>query len=691
MTERAGERGSPPTPATTFRTDPPPPCGPVPAGTLKTVRDNLDVNESTAERAAPPDSELRDRRNLIRLFAVLLVIWCGLSLAAITTSSISSFASKGSTEGGVIFGAPRAIRSDEYARSTPLQLGVEAVGSTRFVTPLTNSPFLISNIPSGPLLENLVYPEKAILQLGPWLPDGQLFAASFWAIPLLVVALVPLVLVLWGARFWPALLAAAAVVLSPCVAWWSMLPLVALVPGLAVSACLLLGSRVTGPRRWLWWPLLTAVGALACTRIPFSYAPWSLPLAAAVIAITAVTLICDRERRRVGVLLLLATGALAAVVTLLILWQNAAAFEAIQQSLYPGQRRSSGENLGLARVFAAPFEGWMQDPPNPAGGNPSEFSSSWTFLAVALFGLAIATWRRSTRAERVQTSVFLAITALGLSWILIDWPAVIGTRVPLLSLVPPLRMQAILGLFITLGVATLLSRYPVRWPTATTIAVASAALLVVVGLLISDQYLKTLPALVVLLVAGTAGAVLWLLFNSNPKVAAGGGVLAVVAMAATVVFVNPLQQGLGPLRNSAAAAMVSGLAGDKQPSNGLWAAHDLMVNPLLAANGVPMLSGDQWSGPSSGWRVLDPSGRYEEAWNRAAAWITFEWDTELRAPVITAPAADAIVVRVSPCDPSLSALNLKHLLSGQPLQATCLTEQGRTTWASEDLWVYERR
>ena len=89
--------------------------------------------------------------------------------------------------------------------------------------------------------------------------------------------------------------------------------------------------------------------------------------------------------------------------------------------------------------------------------------------------------------------------------------------------------------------------------------------------------------------------------------------------------------------------------------------------------------------------MLDPSGRYEEAWNRAAAWITFEWDTELRAPVITAPAADAIVVRVSPCDPSLSALNLKHLLSGQPLQATCLTEQGRTTWASEDLWVYERR
>ena len=164
-------------------------------------------------------------------------------------------------------------------------------------------------------------------------------------------------------------------------------------------------------------PLLTAVGALACTRIPFSYAPWSLPLAAAVIAITAVTLICDRERRRVGVLLLLATGALAAVVTLLILWQNAAAFEAIQQSLYPGQRRSSGENLGLARVFAAPFEGWMQDPPNPAGGNPSEFSSSWTFLAVALFGLAIATSvagrSASTRSRRSAGGGSLAITATG--------------------------------------------------------------------------------------------------------------------------------------------------------------------------------------------------------------------------------------------------------------------------------------
>jgi hypothetical protein len=646
---------------------------------------------ASAPRQLPDRPDSRDKRNLLRLFAVLLVIWFGLSMAALTTSSISSFASEGSTDGGVLFGEPRAIRSDEYARSTPLQLGVEAVGSTRFVTPLTNSTFLISNVPSGSPLENLIYPEKAILQLGPWLPDGQLFAASFWAVPLMVVALVPLVVVLWGGRFWPGLLAAAAVVLSPCVAWWSMLPLVAIVPGLAVSACWLLGARISGSRRWLWWPILAVVGALACARIPLSYAPWSIPLAAALLSVTAVTLICDKGRRRVGIWLMLATGVLAAVITLVVLWQNAAAFEAIQQSLYPGQRRSSGEDLGFAFVFSAPFQGWMQEPPNPTGSNPSEFSSSWTFLAIALLGLAVATWRRSDRGERVQSVVFLAITAIGLSWILIDWPAALGARIPLLNLVPPLRMQAILGLVITLGVATLLSRYPIRWQVAAAIAVASAVMLTVVGVIASEKLLRSLPTLVVLLVALIVGAALWLLTNANTKVATAGGAIAVVAMAATVAFVNPIQQGLGPLRSSEAASTVSRLAGEKQPDDGLWAAHGLMVNPLLAANGIPMISGDQWSGPSPAWRVLDPAGKYEQAWNRAAAWIVFDWDTSLPAPVITAPAADSIEIHASPCDPALSQLNVRHLLAGRQLQADCLQEEGRTTWASEDLWIYRRR
>lgn len=624
--------------------------------------------------------------------ALVVVVWLLLGLFSLTVSSLGVMVSDIPTESGIVAGQPKSLRSDEYARQTPLLLGLSATGDTDFVTPLTNDPFLSSAVPSGPtgeVLESVLFPEFAVMAWGQQLPEGPLFALSFWFTAAGVVALMPAILVAFGVRFPIAAAATLLMAITPVVAWWSLRPLFAIFPGVVAVACWVAAVRTRGKYRWLWLTLLTIVAGVALARIPWSYPPYSLPLSGAVVAIGAIYLLGYRATWRT--LLFTATVSVvgAGLITLLILRLNEGAFEALSNTLYPGERRMAGYDIGLGRAFGAPFNGVLQLNAPVVESNASEVSSAWSFTIVLWAAMVFAAWRAADRAWRVRTVFVGLVLAVGFSWFLIDWPLELGESIPGLNLIPPPRMGQIWGLIVVMAVALAFRGQP-RWPLIAITGVATAVILYASGQDFVATFLPGISSLALVAVPLAAAGIVALLMLSSPAWRTIGIILALVGATLTVYLVNPIQRGLKPVRDTVVSQEMVALAGDRDPAQGLWATDTFWFSALLAGNGIPALSGETWTGPSDQWRLLDPTGAYEPVWNRGVSKTLFVWQPGVTEPILESPNPDDIRITVDPCAPVLDQFNVTFVASGQPLDEPCLTERLSGLWGGAPFTVYQR-
>ena len=172
----------------------------------------------------------------------------------------------------------------------------------------------------------------------------------------------------------------------------------------------------------------------------------------------------------------------------------------------------------------------------------------------------------------------------------------------------------------------------------------------------------------IVLVTAIGVTVVVLLATGRPRLLSIALVLGVIAAGSTMYQVNPLQAGLLPLRDSKAADQVLALAGDRRPESGLWAVDTPALSALLAQNGVPALSGEQWSRPSAQWRLLDPTGSTRvrgiggvEGGLRLDAGGGDAGDRHRRVPTASRSA--------DPCAPALDAFDVRWVVSLQPLEA----------------------
>ena len=318
---------------------------------------------------------------------------------------------------------------------------------------------------------------------------------------------------------------------------------------------------------------------------------------------------------------MLAGAALAGVLV-----AQSGALEVIEQTVYPGSRRSLGEFVGLDLLFGAPHLWILQAPPLIVGTNASELATGYFVLAIPAVAMAVGVRWSDVGRVRAPAAAAGAVAALMATWLVVDWPGFFSWLFPM-TLVPPERMAQVVGLSATITFAFVLTAWCCRSAVAPhagrrRVGRARGGRDDPRGLELRDP-LPELPAWVVVivgvLVALAILAVVW--HPASPRALAVMPVLALVVVFAA----NPLQRGLGDLRNSTAAETV-GAASDGLGDGEYLAADSLEVDALLMSNGVPALSGQQWLGPDEeAWRVLDPSGRSRSAWNRGASYVVFDW------------------------------------------------------------------
>jgi len=628
---------------------------------------------------------------VIPLVVYVVIVLSGASLSSIGTAGLREDPAHPL---GTQWGDARDLRSDEYLTQSSQELAVLATGhSTHSV--LARGPDVTFQLSSGQLAESVLFAEYNLLRLGPVLPDAPLFAAVRAFSFLLLALTLPPLLRRFGATTATAWLAVGLSVLAPVSLWWSMTPIRLLSHASAGCLFLLLAheqwvgaaDRSRRALRRTGALVLAAAGGTLLARFGTCYVPWYITIGLPLVMATGLYLVREAPRR--AAFIVLGVGAVTGVAVLgATYWQNWPAIEASINSLYPGQRRDTGVMADAWAIFGAPGLYQLQDGASPVVLNQTEISSAYTVSGVWALWLL----RRGLPGQRPRVraaALGIAVTTgFWVLWCTVSWGS-IGLHLPVANLVPPGRAAQSVGFGSAMLAAIALGAAPRPSRLAALVPAAICAAVTVYALFDLQEILPSLATSRLIVIVVIVLALVWLL-TAHPR----GLSVALVCLVLLypVAHVNPVIFGLGDMRASDSARLAHDL-GNRARSTGTFIAADSQgTSALLVANGAPMVTGWQISGPNEDqWRKLDPTGQYEPAWNRGASYLIVTFATERTPePVIAAPAADVIQVSVHPCDVPKS-LRLGWIVSTTPQRGGCLELEREFRWSGVPQFLYSIR
>jgi hypothetical protein len=564
-------------------------------------------------------------------------------------------------------------------------------GSPRF-SPLTYPGGALVTPGGGGSLSKILYADAGAVDALATIVPRQAFAAGAWLPMALTLILIPTWFVLIGVGCRIGIPISLLIALSPASAWWSWSP---------VAVCAWTFLAAVGTMFAVeWWArgrrsvaviaVLIAGGAFA--RIVLGYQPWGIPVAAVTLIPTLLYLVTTPGRRLRGVVVTVCVVLVGGLAASAYLRQEADSLSVLVHTVYPGGRRSVGAMLDFAQLFGAPHLWVLQRASTTlTNSNQSELSSGYFVLALVAGALIPGiSYRRGTPGRYVPV-VALGLVALFATWCMFAWPDGAAKLFPL-SIIPPPRLGQVIGIPATIAFALMLNAWSrtsaeSRFPTAMVAAIGTGFVTGMAGSTLRLTYLGTYSTPSILLVSLISAGVVFVALAWPRRWFAL--VPMAIAIIPVVLAVNPVQQGFGDLRDGRTAAQVRHIGADLHGSQS-WAADDYYMDAFLMANAQRSLSGQAWVGPNrDAWHKLDPTGSFEDVWNRGASFVRFNWGTAGAATDIRLAQADLIDVGVDPCNPALSDLHLRIISSGHPISAPCARERAILHFGNADRYIYD--
>lgn len=623
-----------------------------------------------------------------------------------TSTGVSRATQTSAPDPALVAGTLRAVRQDEWNVATPLVVAQSHHGYPR-VTADGIGPHDLSVIIDIPNTDwSTAFKPWDVPPLLLDVEHG--FAARWWMMSLLLLLGGYLLLLALTDRTDIAVLFSLAIWLSPLFAWWyESIALNAVGLGMwALGALLYAGRASTRPRR-VAWLALAAYATVAWVLV--LYPPFEVP-AGLVLGIVGVSELVSRRRAgeaswaRIGA----DVGAVAVVSGVVLLayyLHDRSTIHAITGTVYPGKRRLTGGGASLDVLLSAPFGYALAEPgAQLTTTNQSEIASMLLlgpFVALQLFRVGL---RSFVSRSRLVLGGTVAAGALAAAWFLVSLPPFLAAVLGLDRVEPPRAVVGI-GLAGFLSAAVFLAagpELPAERPPRdrrqftrriVTGALYCAALCFAVYFWGGRAIIEHNPMLGMgLKRAGAfalAAAVVVGLVCAR-KALLGG--LALVAFGAFLTLpVNPLYQGLGDLTGSPLIPVFTGLEqSSTSPSHPYWLSFSgYAVDDVLIASGVPTLNAiDLYPDPST-WRILDPTGRDRQTWDRYAN-IDFAVAPEGSPPAISLVQADLVRVTIDPCGSAAGRLGVGFVASDTPLAYSCLRQVRTEHPAGHALYLYAR-
>ncbi|WP_165065967.1 DUF7657 domain-containing protein [Marisediminicola senii] len=523
-----------------------------------------------------------------------------------------------------------------------------------------------------------------------WLPVLAVVVAGY----LFVVSLLP-------RHPFSALAIAVGMLLSPIVQWW-LLPTTLWPLAFAFLTMTTIVCAYRTRRRWVNWTLAAASGYVAVAMAMSIYVPFMVPAVIAVLffAVGAMAQQWPGGRgslwRVLRPLVPLAIAAVAAA-GVLALWvvTRLDTVDAVTSTVYPGERLEVPGQLDTVdeavALFSAPFQRvLLYDLSAPLAPNQSEAAAP---LMLAVFLIPALLWAASRRASADRRSRDLRIVAVvasilfvGAFLLLPAWDAV--AHLVLIDRTSPARIRMFFVIAGVVGLVLLLRRLQAeRRRVPWVIAVLSALLAVAASLIVSASLTgdgSQIPAAGRAWVVSTVLLALAVLAASRARPLLAS--LSLLGATAIVAWgVNPLYDGVFDLRETDVGEDVAAISA--ADPDGRWVGIGGYVpTAVLVQSGVPAYNGVQTYPPEEMWDAIDPTGEYEEQWNRLA---NVNWAIADGEPTVLNPVRDQIVVTFDSCS-DFAGENVEFVLSDLDLGSQeCLGEVAVATEGPSTMRIYE--
>jgi hypothetical protein len=444
-----------------------------------------------------------------------------------------------------------------------------------------------------------------------WYTAGTLWSAAW---PLLAMAGTVWILVdrrRWVRFTWAAVISYTAVTLAMCL----YVPFI--VPGLLVYAAFVIGYLLrVRPWREGWRNLISRVAPLAVAGI-------------GALAIAGAWAFAHRD-----------------------------ALTALVSTVYPGQRfEHTGALLirdphGLS-LAGAPWSGALKAISVPTLFGPNSSESS-TVVLMVLFLLPGLIWFAAESLRRRRTTDWLTLSCVVLILLILAFLYIPGwdafAHVLQLDRVPAERWRIALLVLEPLTIALVVARVDaeprrLNWIVGLASAGLAGASVIWVwcqlrvadpATLLAARHWIPIAALIVI-------AVGLLYVKRLVPVAALAFVMASLLMGWGV---NPIYRGVFDLSSTATGQAIDAIDNENP---GEWIAiGSTEAKAMLIESDVKSFSGIQSYPSMEMWNLIDPTGRYEEYWNRFGH---IHWVFGSGAPTVTSPQADSIIISFDACAP----------------------------------------
>ena len=688
----------------------------------KTCEQNTQLMDSTnamadSSCASSPKVANMPNSRLIYIFpCVLAATFAILSLLGISGTSIGVLNSdppSQSSRSHVIAGTPQTIRSDEWDVQTPLIVAQSHSGfsQTMGVGLGVHDLSVIYDIPTRSW--STIFKPWDVFPLFLSLDQG--FAARWWAMSfILIIGIYALLLELTG-RLDLAVFLSLGFWLSPFFQWW-YLDISICTVGLGAFALLFL-LRAIRSEGYLKF-VRNLVGAIYFA-VAFSliiYPPFQIPviivLAFVGIADVGLNISSKSIRWKRVVITLGVTGVASVSILALFYLENRNAIRAINNSVYPGQRRSLGGQASLLQLLSAPFGLTLSRFGNGLSEtNQSEISSFLLFgpfVLLQLFRTGLKSLDRRSRWLLTGASVSFGLI---FTWYLIGLPNIIAGLF-LLNRVPVGRSIIGIGIAGLLMIAIFSSadissnhqsevessssgRLKLWKVRSLSLGAVLCGLVVFVTYVWGGEILKVtspdihLNSHTIILFSLMAAIVIGLFAAQSIRL---GGISFLIFGIITAAVVNPLYIGLRPLTESSLATDLEAISKHYAlSSERVWLSYaGANVSDPLEASGLPTVNAVQLYPDSSFWVSVLGGTSSSSIWNRYAH-VSFVSGTEGSKPKVNLISADSFSFTFDPCGPTATKLHLGFFISQEIMNNSCFVKVSSISYQGATYQVYRRQ
>lgn len=551
-------------------------------------------------------------RFILALIAFILILVFKLHGSSINMwdEYVSDYA-EGADSQSLILGKPRPIRSDEWMVQTPYSLSQTQTGLKNHNEVITvDGQNMVVGYNSPALnLATLAKP----FTWGYVLLGKERGLSWYWGIKLIGLILLSfeIGLILTKRNKYLALLTSIWIPFSAAIQWWFVSPvgdLTFFTFGFLVGIYNYFYYH-SDKRQRLFCSLLASFSASGFILV--LYPALQVPLGYLILLFLVAFFI--EFRRKVTLdkfdtlfigLAVLLTG-LVVGVSLVTSWES---LMGVMHTIYPGNRMSVGGLLPKKDVFLF-LTNWRMPFQDVVYENNSELSSFYHFFFVIL---CLSPWIFYKKIKENLYGFFLFVFCLfNLLWLSLPFPSFFA-KVTLWSYVPEERANLAFGFSSILlsiwFIQYLWERKKISWLGQ--LAIIGINLGLYFYALYKGNLRLYLSRMDILLILGVAGILIFLLLNKR-KYLFSLLLLGVVLFTGTTV--NPVVKGVAPIYEKRIAQAVMKI--EKEDPDQLWAG-ERMMHAFLPMLGVHTFNGTAFTPNLDSWEPLDPTGKYENIYNR---------------------------------------------------------------------------